>query len=1068
MLELKNIVKTYKTGELEQKVLKNVSLSFRKSEFASILGASGSGKTTLLNIIGGLDKYTKGDLIINNISTKEYTDADWDSYRNHRIGFVFQSYNLISHQTVLQNVTLALTLSGISKKEGIKKAKKALEKVGLKDHINKMPNQLSGGQMQRVAIARAIVNDPEILLADEPTGALDSETSIQIMELLKEISKDRLVIMVTHNPVLAKKYSTRIINLKDGKITSDSNPYNQNEKETYYEKTKKTVMSFLTALSLSFNNLMTKKGRTILVSFAGSIGIIGIALIISLSTGFQRYIDKIQEDTLSSYPLTITNETADMTSMLLSMVSDDENKTNSNIVSEKQYISNMFSNIATNDLHSFKNHLEENIKDVKKDVTSIKYMYSVDPIIYTKDKSNKIIKVNPNVMFSSMISSNSIMNNYSNYSSVFNQMVNNQKTLEEQYDVLAGRWPKEYNEMIVVLPEKNSIPDLLVYFLGLRDMSELKDMVGELMEGKDVESKSDPLELTYDDFLNIKFKLINSPDMYKYNSKYNVYEDMSEDDDYIKKLYNNAEELKIVGVVSLKEGTNSMILNPGISYTEDLIKHVIDKASKSSIVNKQLNNKDVNVFSNVKFSEEKKEDLNFEDMISVDEEMLKSAFNIDVDKKAMENMMKSHMNNISNSITTNTKPAYDYFLNTLTLFADGLLEDYIANPKESIKNPLDPNSTIALIHMNDINSIVSDYMETQKSINMLKELEKKYVINSDTFSKTISKMLEGMLKGYIDTYNLKDDSFSVDPNNKGALIPKEIIEMTVNTFISQAPVIASAEMLSQKMTEAVMQKTILTNVGDMSNNIVNTFSKAFNVDAKKIKKAFKFNMTEDELKRIMNAVMSNQKNSNATSNLVKLGYQDLDEPTSISIYFNSFDSKENFMNFLKKYNDKAKSNKEEDKVIKYTDLTGILMSSVKKVVNSVSYVLIAFISISLIVSSIMIGIITYISVLERTKEIGILRAIGASKKNISSIFNAETFIIGLLSGLMGIGITLLINPIINSIIHSLAKNVNISAVLPFKAAMVLIILSVVLTLIGGLIPASSASKKDPVVALRTE
>ena len=1059
MLKLDNITKVYELGEMKQVALNGVSLSFRNSEFAAILGPSGSGKTTLLNIIGGLDKYTSGDLIINNISTKEYKDSDWDSYRNHRIGFVFQSYNLISHQTVLQNVVLALTLSGISKKEGIEKAKKALIDVGLEDHIYKRPNQLSGGQMQRVAIARALVNDPDILLADEPTGALDSETSVQIMKLLKEISKNKLVIMVTHNPDLADKYSNRIINLIDGKIVSDTNPVKEKkEKEKVkYEKTKKTFMSFFTALSLSFNNLMTKKGRTALVSIAGSIGIIGIALIMSLSNGFQNYIDKIQEDTLSSYPLTITSETADMTGMLLSMVSGDATNDNSNKVIEKQYITSMFSNISSNDLKSFKYHLEDNEDKIKNDVSSIKYAYSIDPIIYTKEKNGEITKVNPNSLFTSMFSSSAMTGAYSSYSSIFSQMLDDKKALDEQYDVLAGSWPDNYDELVLVLSEPNTIPDLLVYFLGLRDMDELTDMITKLMSGEQVESNDEPLELTYEDLMNIEFKLIHPSDTYKYNSKYNIYEDMSDDSKYMKDLYNKATRLKIVGVVAPKEGTTSMTLMQGVSYTKDLIDYIITTASKSDIVKKQLENKDIDVFSNLRFDEKKEENtLNFEDMISVDEKMLKSAFNINIDSKSLENKTKSYMQSIQGSITTNTIPAYDYLKLTLETLAKNMFNNYIKNPKEEFVHPLDPSIKIAIIHNNDVDSYVSEFLKSEESISLIKDLENKYVVPSSVYNETFNAMLSSMFKGYIAAYNQTDPSQTIDPENMGALVPKEAVDVTVSGFMSQAAILGVLDTLSSKMTEAVMQKSILTDVGNLTQEIIGSFSNAFNIDPDKIASAFKFDLSEEELRRIMEAMMTTEEKGTQKANLIKLGYQDKDDPTSISVYFKSFDAKENFIDFIDEYNDKVEKKGEDSKVLRYTDITGILMGSVKKVINSVSYVLIAFVSISLVVSSIMIGIITYISVLERTK------------KNISSIFNAETFIIGLLSGLFGIGVTLALIPPINMVIHSLTDNMNINAALPLAGGIILIILSVILTLIGGIIPSKAASKKDPVIALRTE
>ena len=604
MLEIKNITKIYKTYGLEQKALDKVSINFRKSEFVSILGPSGSGKTTLLNIIGGLDKYTSGDLIINGVSTKKYNDRDWDTYRNHKVGFVFQSYNLITHQTVLKNVELALTLSGVSKKVIREKAIKALDAVGLSKHINKKPNQLSGGQMQRVAIARALVNDPDIILADEPTGALDSDTSVQIMELLKNISKDKLVVMVTHNPELAQNYSSRIINIKDGKLLSDTNPYDYKKEEKDNRVLKRTKMSFFTALTLSFNNLMTKKGRTILVSIAGSIGIIGIALILAVSTGFQNYVDSIQEDTLTSYPLTIMQESSDITSILLSMRSGEKSSESTDEVTEEQYITNMLSSVSTNDLKSFKAYLEKNMNEIKDDVANIQYSYSVDPNIYTIDATKKLSKVNPSNLFTSMMGGNALISSYSSMASVYSSMVDDISEVTKDYDVLAGHWPTAYDEMVIVLSEKNTISDLLVYSLGLRDTSELSKMVNSIMSGEEVDIKHDQLKFSYEDLMGVDLRLVLPTDTYKYNKKYDVYEDMSEDETFMKKVYEKATKLKIVGVVSAKEGVTSTSLNPGVVYTNALIDYIINQTKDTDIVKKQLKNSEIDVFSGNRFDKE--------------------------------------------------------------------------------------------------------------------------------------------------------------------------------------------------------------------------------------------------------------------------------------------------------------------------------------------------------------------------------------------------------------------------------------------------------------------------------
>ncbi len=1053
MLEIKNITKIYNTGEFEQKALDNVSVNFRKCEFAAILGPSGSGKTTLLNIIGGLDHYDSGDLVVNEISTKKFNDRDWDSYRNRRIGFVFQSYNLITHQTVLRNVELALTLSGVSKAERRRRAKEALKNVGLEKHMNKRPNQLSGGQMQRVAIARALVNNPEIILADEPTGALDSETSIQIMDVLKNISKKKLVIMVTHNPDLAKEYANRIISIKDGKITKDTNPYDGkiNTTNNRAEKKNRTKMSFLTALSLSFNNLMTKKGRTILVAFAGSIGIIGIALILAVSTGFQNYVDSIQEDTLTSYPLNIMQESSDITSVLLSMRSSSDEDKKGDVVKEQQYITTMLSSISTNDLKSFKKYLEENYDQVEKDLSSIRYSYSVDPLIYTIDATNKLAKINPSNLFNTMYGNSTIINSYSSFASIFSQMIDDEAALKEQYDVLAGTWPKNYDEMIIVLSEPNSISDLLVYSLGLRDNDELNDMVTKIMSGERVNVNNKPLEFTYDDLLNVDLRLIESSDTYKYNIKYDVYEDMTDDEDYMNNLYKNATKLKIVGIVTAKKGTTSRALSPGIAYRKELIDHIINYAKNSTIVRKQLNNSKLDVFSGKNFDEKKNDfDFEFSDLVSVDKKKLESAFDIKIDQATIAKQTQGYMAEISNSITTDTNPAREAFVNSLNTITDNLF-----------------NSITDTISLKDSESFIDNYFNTADVNTVLSNLEKEYVVPGASLKPAVGGLLKGLLPIYISTYASMDPSLTTDPTNPVAKVEPTILGMIKEQYLNNATVIKTEDTMAKVMTEAKMKKEILTKVGELTSNLMNSIANAFNVDQNKITSAFKLNFTEDELARVVSAMMSKTVTTQ-DSNLLALGYQDKEKPTYISFYFSNFEGKEHFLKFIDKYNKKLEANGEDDKIINYSDTTGILMDSVKTIVSAVSYVLIAFVSISLVVSSIMIGIITYISVYERTKEIGILRAIGASKHNISSIFNAETFIIGFLSGIFGMVITYALIPIINTILHKYTGNIPLNASLSISNAIKLIMLSIILTLIGGLIPARAASKKDPVEALRTE
>ena len=1080
MLQIKNISKQYKTGELVQVALNNVSLNFRDNEFVSILGPSGSGKTTLLNIIGGLDHYDKGDLIINNISTKKYKDRDWDSYRNHTIGFVFQSYNLIPHQTVLSNVELALTISGVTRKERRKRALEVLDKVGLKEQAHKKPNQMSGGQMQRVAIARALVNDPKILLADEPTGALDSVTSVQVMELLKEVAKDRLVIMVTHNPELAKNYSTRIVKLKDGEIIEDTNPYKMEEIEEEPAKHKnlgKSSMSVFTAFLLSLNNLLTKKGRTFLTAFAGSIGIIGIALILALSSGFQNYVDKIQEDTLTSYPLTVQQETADIGSALLSTMSSDEEEqqVKENTVQEQPNVRELFSSVGKNDLKSFKEYLEENKDEVDQMVSLTRYNYSVTPTVYTKNVDNELMAVNPNNLISTVMGNSSTLMTTS--MSIFSELPESTEMVNEQYELLEGKFPEKYNEIVLVLPDENKISDLMLYSLGLRNQDELQDLLTKIMSGEDVEKLETPLEFTYDELKNIEFKLVDSSALYKYNEKYNVYEDMTEDEEFMNNVYNNSEKLNIVGIVKPKSQMTSMT---GVLYTRDLTKYVIEKASNSEIVKKQLENENIDVFSGKSFDEDSKTSgIDFQDLVTIDEKAIEEAFNVNISTKDIQNMTEGYMKEISDAITTDTSSAKNLLLNNLSTIMKNILNNYIKENEVG---------GFAKINLSDVDNVVENGLNSNENSSILEDMEKQYVIPKDSFKSMYKEIISGFLKQYItmmggiteeipETDNVEENNNEVQGNNENttnsetitkdpsAILVEASVNTIVDTLVKQDGIIEGTEKIAQGMVEANMQKTILTKVGELTGKLMETMASSFNIDTNKFKNAFKFEMNEDEIRRLMESMTSAGTTKNANTNLLELGYQNLDEPTSIWFYFKDFDSKELFLNFLDEYNSSMES-QDEEKVIKYSDLTGLLMSSVKTIIDSVSYVLIAFVSISLIVSSIMIGIITYISVLERKKEIGILRAIGASKKNISSIFNAETFIVGLFAGGIGIGVTLLLLIPINIIIHSI--NTDITAVLPVKGGAILVILSVILTLIGGLIPSKAAAKKDPVLALRSE
>ena len=1055
MLELVGVTKVYKTGGVSREVLKHVTVNFRENEFAAILGPSGSGKTTLLNIIGGLDEYTSGDLKINEKSTKKFRDKDWDAYRNHRIGFVFQSYNLIPHQTVLNNVRLALTLSGVSKRESVRRAKKVLKDVGLSEHINKRPAQLSGGQMQRVAIARALVNDPDILLADEPTGALDSETSLQIMDLLKEIADKKLVIMVTHNPELADKYATRIITLKDGKITSDSNPYDGKVKtdidlELAKKKSKKTRMSFITAFGLSMRNLLTKKARTILVAIAGSIGIIGIALISAVSTGFQNYIDKIEEDTLGSYPLALQKETADISGILLSLTGEGSNVVDDGKLHENQILTSTLGTVANNDLPSFAEYLKLHGQEVKDDIRLMEYEYNVDPVIYTEDATGAIAKMNPSNMFTSLIGENSLLRNYSTMTSVFRQF--ELENLEHDTELLAGRYPSEYNEMLVVLSNKGEISELLTYSLGFHNSNELNEIISKIMSGERVDINNQPLELSYEDVMSVDLRLVPATKTYKYNTKYGVYEDMSGDKDYMREVYKSAEKLHIVGVAVM----NSEMLSSGsgVAYLPSLVTHIIDEAGKTEIVKKQLAEPEIDVFSGKKFGEEEN-DFNFEfsDLVSVDEAALRQAFGMDIDQNAVAATTNDYINAISSDITADISPVKDKLSERFNELAERLRLTLAG---------LDGHGTFM---KSEIDVKVDEFLGGES----FDDLEAEYMIPAETFATTYSGLLKGLLSAYVEAFKAAMEAQSIPYDVETMPIP--VVEMIYNGVLPQylkaEPVDKALDSFAVAITEVTMKKEILTKVGGLTAYLTSNFANAFHVDQNAIVNAFHLNFSEEELSRVVTAMFTKKKTTLAT-NLSTLGYQDLDDPTQLSFYFTSFDGKSRFIEFLEGYNEAMRTAGKDDKVIDYTDTTGVLMSSVKTIVDAVSYVLIAFVSISLVVSSIMIGVITYISVYERTKEIGILRAIGASKHNISSIFNAETFIIGLLSGLFGVGISYLLIPLINLVLHHFTGDIPLSAYLDPKMALFLIGLSIVLTLIGGLIPARAASKKDPVEALRTE
>ena len=1034
MLQIKDIYKEYRTGDLVQKALDHVSLNLRDNEFVAILGPSGSGKTTLLNIIGGLDQYDSGDLVINEISTKNYKDKDWDSYRNHTIGFVFQSYNLIPHQDILSNVELALTISGISKSERRQRAVEALEEVGLGEQIHKKPNQLSGGQMQRVAIARALVNNPDILLADEPTGALDSDTSVQVMDLLKEVAKDRLVVMVTHNPELAQAYATRIVELRDGKIRSDSDPLELKPThwmEPEHKNMGKSSMSFLTALSLSFNNLKTKKARTILTSFAGSIGIIGIALILSLSTGVNQYIQSIEEETLSEYPLQIQSTGFDLTSMMgdAQQNGSDKEKENKETESKKaaqvhvsEMITNMFSKIGSNDLASLKQYFDSGDSKIDNYTNAVEYTYNVSPQIYSSDTKN-IRQVHPDNSFSSLglgssTSSNSLMSSMMS-TNVFFQMPGKDSLYKDQYDVKAGRWPKKYNECVLVLTGNGNISDFMLYTLGLRDYDELDKMIEEFSKEETVKVPNDiSSSYSYDDILNTKFKIVNPSDCYQYDKQYNVYRDKTDDTNYMKKVLDKSEDLTIVGIVQPSEDATATMMSSGIYYPASLTDHVIEEAQSSEIVKKQLDQPDVDVFTGKKFDDKKSSQLDMNSLFTVDTDKLKQAFSIDQSKLGAG---AGSLDLSSIQIDTSSMPSID----TDALF-------------EGMDLELDEDQVTKLS-----DQLTSGFESYLKKNNLTDEE------NMDTY-----------FMAYLQT----DDAQSLLQNGMSGIIQSSgLADQFQQNLEKQMQ--SAMQQYAQTISKS-LQKQISSAMQQQMSSLANNFQNAIQIDASKFQDAIQMNMNEEELSELMMSLMTSD-TSTYENNLQKLGYADFDEPGGINIYPKDFENKEKVIEILDDYNARMEKT-DEDKVISYTDYVGTLMSSVTDIINVISYVLIAFVAISLVVSSIMIGVITYISVLERKKEIGILRAIGASKHNISQVFNAETFIIGLLAGVLGIVITLLLLIPGNMLIHNIAGTTNVNAQLPVMGAVILITLSVILTLIGGLIPSRKAAKSDPVTALRSE
>ena len=1064
MLQLKKIHKQYKTGDLVQTALDKVSLNLRDCEFVAILGPSGSGKTTLLNIIGGLDRYDSGDLIINGISTKKYTDRDWDSYRNHTIGFVFQSYNLIPHQTVLANVELALTISGVSGAERRRRATEALQKVGLGNQLHKHPTEMSGGQMQRVAIARALVNNPDILLADEPTGALDSETSIQVMELLKDVAKDRLVVMVTHNPELAHQYATRIVQLKDGVIRSDTDPFEPDAAQLappVHKSMGRSSMSPLTSLSLSFNNLLTKKARTLLTAFAGSIGIIGIALIISLSAGVNQYIDDTERSTLSEYPLQILSSGMDLTSMLTSGSPTSASGTTAEegMVPVRQLITQMVAGITSNDLKSLKTYLESDDCTIAEDATSIEYSYNVQPQIYREDADGSIRQVNPDSSLSSLgisstSSTNSMMSSMMN-TSVFYQLPESDELYNSQYEVKAGRWPEKYNECVAVLGADGTITDYALYALGLRDSAELDKMIQQFAQNQNVDVPTDFKTYRYSDFIGIQFKLVNAADRYLRDDDHNAWVDKSDDKDFMKSLVASSETLTVVGVVQPKEDASASMLSSGIAYPAALTQHVIAAAADSQMVQDQLASPSINVMNGEPFGAEDASAFDMSSLFRIDTDMLKSAFQFDTSK-----------------LNFDLSGAFDLDNGSVDL---GSLLD-----PDDFQLDLDLTETPDL-DMSTLTDLFAN-MDLSVSEDKMQELAQKVLVGYKDY--VIGNGILNLNKISFSQY-LKSDAFKTLMNDAmGELFDQDALQAQFSEAM-QTAMSTLMESYSSQISETLqtqlgsaMQTAMTKLMTQMSQNIQSQMQQSFSqlgsqmesalkIDATAFQKAIQFNMSEDDLTDLMKSAMLS---STATydSNLQTLGYADLDAPSQIKIYPQDFDHKASVVAKLDAYNDNMRSQGADDKVIQYTDVVGTLMTSVTEIINMISNMLVAFVSISLVVSSIMIGVITYISVLERRKEIGILRAIGASKRNISEVFNAETFIIGLCSGVMGVVLSEILLIPGNMLIQKISNGTNVVARLPLNAALVLIVLATVLTILGGFIPAKGASRSDPVKALRSE
>lgn len=1085
MLELKGICKRYVTQSFTQVALDNVSLSFRDNEFVAILGPSGSGKTTMLNVIGGLDHFDSGDLLIDGISTKDFHDRDWDAYRNNRIGFVFQSYNLIPHQTILENVELALTLTGVGHAERRQRAREALEAVGLGEHVNKRPSQLSGGQMQRVAIARALINDPEIVLADEPTGALDSTTSVQVMDLLKEVARDRLVIMVTHNPDLAYQYATRIVNLADGKITDDSDPFDVADATRREAKpTRKTSMSFVTALGLSARNLMTKKGRTAMTAFAGSIGIIGIAAILALSNGVNGYIKKVEEDTLSSYPLTISKQDYDLSSMMGGHGAADEEVSKGEGSSDGATggkaqgtdkipvvtaVKDMFASVKSNDMTSFKAWLDGGGDGIDKEVNAIQYGYGVTPVVYRLSKGDeRPVRLVPNAMTEAMsggASSAATVSMESMGTSVFNEMIDDQSLLDSQYDVVAGHWPTSANEAVMVLSSRGTVGDYTLYSIGALDIDELNDLVNSAMtaDGK-IETPETGADFTYDDALSMTFKVLSPADAYRKNEETGMWTDMSDDADFMAAKVADGIDVHIVGVVRPNETANASALSPGIAYTHALTRQLMERAADSQIVQEQLDHPETDVFTGKTFDElqgEAKQGVDLGSMFSVDEAALKSAFSFDssalsgvasggidlsdVDLSGLDIDLSDVGKDIDFSDIMAKAPTPDFSgifdgleltpeqMQHVGTLANQLFEGFLQSDQFKALSPDD------LKDASKLSAAFSTYLENDDTAQQI--LAQLKALGGDALAERLQQAMTDYVQKQLAPYLQQ----AMDQ------VMKSISEQIASTVSSQLKA-GAAGLMDQMATQ-------------MSSSFANLAS-AMRVDASAFAHAIHFNMDAEDLSSLMTSYAKASKLT-YDNNLTTLGYADEADPISVKIFPRDFEAKERVLDHIDAYNKQVKAAGHDEQAISYTDYMGIIMGSVTDIVNTISLVLIAFVSISLVVSSIMIGIITYISVLERKKEIGILRAIGASKRNVANVFNAETFIEGLIAGVFAIVVVVLVSFPVNAWALAVKQVPNLMS-LPVQDALVLIAISVLLTVVAGLLPARSASKKDPVEALRSE